>query len=424
MGSPPATALPAEADVVVVGAGLAGLACARHLHRAGLDVLVLEAGDAVGGRVRTDVVDGFRCDRGFQLLNPAYPEVQRVLDVAKLDLRTFQAGVVVAIGNRRWRVADPRRVPGAALSSVLAPVGTAREKAALLRWALGTALRNPQRQLREDDVPYSAELDAAGVTGRLRTSVLEPFLAGVLGTGDGGTSARLVRLLVRSFVLGSPGLPAAGIQAVPELLAQGLAAGCVHLGIEVTQASGSAVRTSSGPVRAGAVVVATDPLAAASLTGVPAPPMNALTTFWHAAEQTPARHRMLHLDGDRRGPVVNTAVVSDVAPSYSPDRRALVASTVLGRGNDSATERTVRDQLRLVYGEDPGSWELVRTSTIAAALPFMPPPLQVRRPVDLGGGLFVAGDHRDTPSQQGALVSGRRAAQGVLARLGAHPPAA
>lgn len=406
-----------DADVVVVGAGLAGLACARRLTAAGLQVLVVEAGDRVGGRVRTDLVDGFRCDRGFQLLNPGYPEVPRVVDVDALGLRPFRAGVVAASGGRRYRLADPRREPGAAWSSLTAPLGGPVEKAAFARWALRCALRDVTAMLESGDRTLADDLDAAGVTGRLRRGVVDPFLAGVLADDSGGSSAHLAALLVRAFVRGTPSLPAGGMQTLPDQLAAGLPPGTVRLGCAASAVTATSAATDAGALDARAVVVATDPATAGRLLDLPVPAMRGLTTFWHAAEEAPTDLAWLHVDADRRGPLVNTAVVSNAAPSYAPPGRHLVASTVLGARGDAETERAVRAQLRLVYGADPRPWELLAVHEVAGALPAMPPPLEPRRPVRLGDGPFVAGDHRDTASIQGALVSGRRAADAVQAQL-------
>ena len=403
--------------MVVVGAGLAGLACARRLQDRGVDVCLLEAAETVGGRVRTDVVDGYRCDRGFQLINPAYPEVPRVLDVPALDLRPFAAGVVVAVSGRRFVVADPRRMPLALVSTLRAPVGGMREKLAFARWAL-PALGSVDALLARPDEPLAQSLDRAGVRGDLRRKVLRPFLAGVLAEDAGTTSATFTRLLVRAFAKGLPAVPALGMQAVPNQLAAGLAPGTLHTGVTVTSVTGGSVAASDGVRTTRAVVVATDPVTAGTLAGVAAPVMKALTTFWHACDDAPGAPGLLHVDGDARGPLVNSAVMTSVAPSYAPAGRHLVASTVLGARGDAATERAVRAQLRLVYGADPRGWDLVTTQVVAAALPAQPPPLVVRRPVALGDGLFVAGDHRDTASIQGALVSGRRAADAVLTHLG------
>ena len=216
-------------DVVIIGAGLTGLACAQRLTGAGIDVVILEASDAVGGRVRTDVIDGYRCDRGFQLINPAYPALQKVIDIRDLDLRSFDAGVVVAHGSQRWTLADPRREPARLLSTVGAPLGSMADKLRFAAWA-ARSLLPVRRQLAEPDRTLAADLDSAGVTGQLRTGVVEPFLAGVLAERDGSTSAQFTKLLVRSFVLGTPSVPSLGVGRLPELLAASLPATALRLG--------------------------------------------------------------------------------------------------------------------------------------------------------------------------------------------------
>ncbi len=198
--------------------------------------------------------------------------------------------------------------------------------------------------------------------------------------------------------------------------------GSVRTGVRALGVAPGRVRTPDGDLAARAVVVATDPATAAELTGIAVPAAHGLTTFWHVAAEPPTPAAELHVDGDGRGPVVNTVVLSASAPSYSPDGRALVATTVLGGSGDAGTEAAVRAQLRYVYGADTTRWELLRTHALPRALTAMPPPLDPRRSVALGDGLFVAGDHRDTASSQGALVSGRRAADAVLAHLGLPVP--
>src|SRR4051794_24062334 len=381
-----------DTEVLVVGAGLAGLACARRLTAAGVTVSVLEAAETVGGRVRTDVVDGFRCDVGFQLINPAYPEVRRVLDVAALRLRPLPAGVVVATGSRRRLLTDPRRTPPRrlprALAGPLAPLRSPREVAAFAAWGLRAARRDPANLLAAPDEPWGEALDRLGVTAELRREVLEPFLAGVIGERDGSSSRRYVELLVRSFARGRPSVPWDGLQAVPEQLAAMLPAGSVRTGVRALAVAPGVVRTPDGDLAARAVVVATDPATAGALAGVEVPASHGLTTFWHVADEPPTPAAELHVDGDGRGPVVNTVVLSASAPAYSPDGRALVATTVLGGSGDAGTEAAVRAQLRYVYGADTARWELLRTHALPRALTAMPPPLDPRRSVSLGDGLF------------------------------------
>ncbi len=410
---------PPQPDVVVVGAGLAGLLCATTLEGRGFTVEVIESSDGVGGRVRTDVIDGYRCDRGFQLLNPAYPAVKRFIDVPALEMGAFDAGVAVA-GRRGLRVvADPLRAPtllGKTLSSgYLNPLELAR----VARWA-APALGSVRRLLVSPDSELGTSLDRGKVTGRLRREILEPFLTGVLADSTGVTSANFTRLLLRSFLLGTPGVPAAGMVALPLQLA-GRLVGQVRLGVRALEvratSAGPVVRTDQGDVGATAVVVAADPVAAAGLLPIAAPRMKGLRTYWFSATQPPTALRLLLVDGGARrsGPVVNTAVMSHAAPSYAPAGRHLVQATTLAP--DASDEKQVRRHLERIYGVSTTGWDLLVRHDIDAALPHQGPPLVHRRPVDLGDGLFVAGDHRDTASIQGALVSGRRAANAVTTRL-------
>lgn len=419
-----------DCDVAVIGAGLAGLECARSLHDRGFEVRVLEAGDAVGGRVRTDHVDGFTLDRGFQLLNPAYPAVRERIDVAALDLQPFLPGLAVRRpGNRLVVLADPRRAPRHVLTTLRSGYLSPVEVLALARWA-APALGPVRRILARPDVTLADSLVDARVEGYLRREVLEPFLAGVLATDDGAaTSAAFVRLLVRAFLLGTPGVPARGMAALPEQVAAHIP-GLVTLDarverIETADDGAHRLLVDGAALTARAVVVATDPVSAERLAGVHAPAMKGLVTFWFAADEPPAPrgsapHPVLHVDGRRAGPVVNAAVLSAVAPSYAPPGGHLIQATCLlpAGAPSSAADRApeegiVRAQTGEMLGCDARGWRILARHVIPHALPAQPAPLAVRRPVALGGGRFVCGDHRDTASIQGALVSGRRTAREV-----------
>jgi phytoene dehydrogenase-like protein len=405
--------LPRAAETVVVGAGLAGLAVARRLAAAGTEVLVLEAGTAVGGRVTTDIVDGFLLDRGFQVYNTAYPEAARVLDHDALDLRAFTPGALVRVGDRLHRVADPRRRPLAAPGTVLAPIGSPLDKVRVALLAGRDALLPAGRLTGAAETTTYAALRERGLSDTVIDRFLRPFLAGVFLERDLTTSSRFFDLVWRSFARGTICLPAGGMRRIPEQLAAGLPEGAVRLGVEVGAVTAGRVVTDQGTVRAGAVVVATDPATAARLLpGIPAPRMNAVTTVYHAAAEPPVAEPTLVLDGEGTSPIVNSVVLTAAAPSYSPDDRALISTSVLG--TDPPDDATLRRELERLYGVSTAGWETVATVRVPAALPAAPPPLRIRQPVDLGDDLYVAGDHRDTPSIQGAMVSGRRAATAVL----------
>ena len=413
------------ADVIVVGAGLAGLRCAIRLSELGREVIVVEAADTVGGRVRTDVVDGFRCDRGFQVLNPAYPAVRRWVDLDGLALQSFGAGVMVRRDDGLRVVADPIREPRLLTQTLRSGYLRPRELAALARWA-GRVLADPRAVMRQPDTTLAESLDAAGVVGRLRREVLNPFLAGVLVDSHGLSSANFAKLLVRMFALGRPGLPELGMGALPAQLAARLPQVRLGTPVDAVSAEGGrevSVVTGGSTLRARAVVVATDPITAARLTPLPEPATKGLVTWWFEAPQAPSVLPLLAVDGRRfgakaPGPVWNTAVVTAAAPSYAPPGRHLVEATcLLDRPDGDAPEAEVLRHVAAIYGCSTDGWRTVIRHRIPLALPAMPPPLRPRTVVSLGDGVFVCGDHRDTASIQGALVSGNRTAEAVHTAL-------
>ncbi|TKJ20683.1 FAD-dependent oxidoreductase [Blastococcus sp. CCUG 61487] len=403
---------PTRAEVVVVGAGLAGLAAATRLAAAGRDVLVLEGSDHVGGRLSTDRIDGFVVDRGFQVLNTGYPRVAD-LDLADLDLGYFRTGARIPGEGTTHRVVDPRSRPTTLPATVTAPIGTLREKAALAAFSVRAGYLPVRRLLAAPERTAEEALRSAGAGGESLDRFLRPFLAGVLLEDGLETSSRYLDLLWRSFVRGRIGLPARGMQAVGEQLAARLPVHALQLGRRVTGVTPGEVRTGSGSVRADAVVVATDPATAAELLpGLPASAPRQVTTHLHVLPTSPWDEPLLVL-GRPGGPLVNTVVLTDAQPRYSPDDRALVASSTLA----PTREADGREEIARAHGVATTDLAHLTSITVTGAQPAAVPPLELRRPVDLGDGLFVCGDHRDTPSIQGALASGARAARAVLRQL-------
>jgi hypothetical protein len=413
-----------DADVVVVGAGLAGLTCAVRLHEAGRSVTVLEASDGVGGRVRTDLVDGFRLDRGFQVLLTGYPAARRWFDLDVLDLRAFSPGVTIRRAGRFRRLADPRQAPLDGLRSVVSTVASPADGLRMLAWRRhvlatpGTALASgPQRPTRD-------LLQARGFSVTVTASFFRPFLAGTFFDPGMTTSSRVTELVFRSFFRGSVAVPAFGMQQLPAQLEARLPVGTVRTGARVTAAREGEVQLADGAtVRADHVVIATEGPAAAALLGDrlrdgPAPGRGSVTRYY-AAPRSPVGGPHLVLDADDEGPVTTLAVLSDVATPYAPAGRSLVSVATAGlpEGGEDRHDRLVRRQLRGWYGGQVDDWEPLASYRI----PYAQPRQEVQdlpwlaREVRVGPRTWVCGDHRDTGSIQGALVSGRRCADEVLA---------
>lgn len=413
-----------DAEVVVVGAGLAGLTCAVRLHEAGRDVVVLEASDGVGGRVRTDVVDGFRLDRGFQVLLTGYPAAARWFAYEDLDLHAFSPGVVVRRGGRFHRIADPFQDPLRSVMAAFSPVLTVRDGLRLLAWRRHvTATAGPDLAAAPQR-PTSRLLDRRRFSDAVIESFFRPFLAGTFFDPEMTTSTRVTELVFRSFFRGDVAVPALGMQQLPEQLAARLPAGAVRCGARAEAVHDGEVAVVDGAgVRGQHVVVATEGPGAAALLGEAVlghlAPGRGTVTLWYRAERSPIGRPDLVLDADGSGPANNVAVMSDVAPTYAPAGASSVAVSIVGvpEATIADLDRDVRRQLTGWYGGEVADWQLLRADTIPYAQP--------RQDVDdlptlardnrVGERTWVCGDHRDTASIQGALVSGRRCADAILA---------
>ncbi len=409
-------------DVVIVGAGLAGLACARTLHAAGIGVQILEASDGVGGRVRSDHVDGFILDRGFQILLTAYPELERWFALDRLELRRFQPGATIWTGSDFRTVGDPLRSPRDLPSTVFAPIGSIADKLRLLRLIASVRRGSVPDLLRRPDSSTRAELERLGFSKLFIERFFEPLFAGIQLDPDLEVSSRRFEVILRMLAVGDSAVPANGMGTLSDELAAGLPSDAIRCNSPVRSVSGTTVTLANGERLTGdALIVATHGPAASELLGLPDPGSRPVAAIWFDATEEPIRNRRILLDGAHSGPMKNLAVHSEVAPSYAPSGRTLCVASIPGPSARTAElETQVRTQLAAWH---PGarSWETLRIDVIPHGQPLQLPPLDPRQSVRLGRGRYVCGDHRDTASIQGALFSGRRAAEAVLADLQTRP---
>ena len=404
-----------KVDVAIVGGGVAGLCCARHLQALGLECAVLEASDAVGGRVRTDEVDGFLLDRGFQVLLTAYPEAQVMLDYDALNLASFYSGGLVRCEGRFARIADPLRHPLDGVQSVFNRVGSPIDKVrvGLLRQRV---LRGSWEDLFRQPLQSTAEgLRAEGFSPRMIERFFRPFLGGIFLERALETPLAMAHFVLRMFSSGTAALPAQGMGAIPAQLAAALPQEWIQLNRRAASVDATGVRLEGGEhVAARSVVVATEGPAAAGLLGVKRPLSRSVTCLYFAAVEDPIGEPILVLNGEGDGPINNLCVPSGVHSGYAPAGSALVSVTVLESGGDDV-EGAVRQQLRDWYGQSVNEWQLLHRCDIAHALPVQKPYAPLDQPVHSAQGLYVCGDHRDTASLQGAMLSGRRVAQALAA---------
>ena len=373
-----------DKEVTVIGAGLAGISAALTLQGAGRSVRVIESSDRVGGRVATDVIDGFTLDRGFQLINSQYPELKRLKVMDEVDFIAAPRAVEVSLGQDRVVLGDPRTHPLSALSS---KTGSLSSKVNFLRYLYSYS----NSALRVED-----ELQNLG---DLYQRVLRPFLTGVFLTSPAHVNAVNGKEIIRSFISGKPGIPAQGVGALATALAKRITN--IELGRNI-----NSLNELAGPV-----IVATDVTTAAQLLDMTSvPKLAASTTWYHEVPKELTTSKCLIIDGQKRGPVVNSIAISNLAPTYAPAGKALLSSTTV----DFASESEVRRHLALIWGAQSSEWSLIAKYEIPKSLPIFAPGAQGVTSAKVATNIYVAGDYRSAPSQNGALLSGRLAAEELL----------
>src|SRR6266478_4658962 len=400
-------------DVLIVGAGLAGLCCARELQAKGVSFQIIEASDGIGGRVRTDEVDGFLLDRGFQVLLTAYPEAQRTLDYYALELKKFAPGAFSWFAGRLNKLVDPWRTPGAWGEALRSDFGGFFDKLRILR------LRSRLRDSSIEQIFKRAErstkdaLVAAGFSDEFIHRFFRPFFGGIFLDGELKSSSRMFEFVFKMLSEGDIAVPTRGMGDIPAQLASHLPPDTIRLNAHAESLHENELTLTGGEsLRARAIVVAAEGPAAAHLVGEAEPASRSVSCFYYSTDEPPVPHPMLVLNGDGAGPVNNFVVMNQVAPSYAPAGKSLVSVTVLGTQQltDQQLSGFVIAQMKNWFGPIASSWRYLKSYRIPHAQPqqypgALEPP---QRPVRVRSGIYVCGDHRDNASINGAMLSGRR----------------
>lgn len=411
-------------DVLVIGAGLAGLSCARRLQREGIPFQILEASDAVGGRVRTDVVDGFQLDRGFQILLTAYPEALDQLDYDGLQLCGFLPGAMVRYEGHFYRMTDPWREKGTWWQNLFSPVGKFSDKLKLSSLRSSILRKTVEEIFEQPETSALQVLRKRRFSNRMTDNFFRPLFGGAMLDTKLASSGRMFEFIFKMFSEGDAAVPAAGMGAIPQQLAAGLPEGSIQFNRRVHSVDGGQVKLTSGDVvEAGTIVVACEGPEAMRLLGDPRHVAGrSVCCLYFACKEPPVDEPILVISGSTRGPITNLAVMNMVAPQYAPEGEHLVSVSTVGwpSRDDQSLVSMVRGQLKRWYGLVADEWRLLKIYRIAHALPSVYPLERVRR-TRLRPGLYVCGDHRATPSIQGALESGRLAAEAVIREMRGEP---
>ena len=397
---------------------MAGLACAVQLHRAGQEVRIFEASDAVGGRVRTDIVDGFLLDRGFQVYLDRYPETGKLLDLEALDLKAFEPGALIYRDGRLHRLMDVFRRPANAWSSVTAPVGSLADKLRVGLMRMKILNSSFEAIAVREDRSTATYLRDCGFSEAIIDRFFRSFYGGIFLERALRTSSRMFEFTFKLFGQGSATVPAQGMGEIPKQLAALLPDGSIQLNQAVQAVGIDSITLESGErIQGCATVVATDGSAAHALLPElegPAPEWRSVTTLYFAADRSPIREAIICLNGSGSGTVNNVCVISDAAPCYAPEGQSLLSVSVLGLVEADDLVKQVRSELLEWFGPEVSSWRHLRTDHIRRGLPEQLPNCSAPNSIHQAG-VWVCGDHLSSASIEGAVVSGKQTAAAILA---------
>lgn len=409
-----------DKDVAIIGAGVAGLRCALELQEQGLRTIVLEASDRVGGRIKTDQIDGFRLDHGFQVLLTAYDECRSLLNYGDLKLGNFEPGASVWTGSQFETITDPWRRPGSILRSAASPIGSigdklkiAKLRQRLVRKSKESIYANQQDQ---STIDYLIEL---GYSQEFIGAFLRPFYGGIFLEQDLATSRVMFDFVFKMFAQGYAALPAGGMERIPQQLRSRLSNDTIRLNTPVSRVAENRIFPVNGSeICARHTVIATDMTSAARLVDDASLDRgwNPTSCLYFAAPRSPFSQPYIALNGSGRGSITNIAVPSDVAQDYAPAGKSLLCVSTRHPSSPEAVE----SELATWFGPKAKAFRFLKQFDIPQALPR-------QNPGDNGYGkqsnrlnsrLWICGDHQFSASIEGAMASGRQVAEAICQDIG------
>ena len=402
-----------DADVIIIGAGLAGLSCARILQKHRINYLLLDGAEKVGGRIRTDVVDGFQLDRGFQVLQTAYPDAKQILSYPDLKLKSFFPGAMIRYHDKFHRLADPFRDIYTAAKGLFSPVGSLKDKLLVGIMRTQLTLGTLEKLLQKPEVTTLQRLKTFGFSDVIIDRFFKPLYSGIFLENELSTSSRAFDFNFRMMALGDICLPAEGMEAIPRQLLTMLDSARIRLNSKVASLSENKVILASGEtLTAPNIVLAVDQPQACKLLEVTVDPkMKTVITLYFTASTPPTSSPILFLNAESSGPVMNMCVPTNVCKSYAPEGKVLISCSVLKHefASEEMLVQKVLEQMKQWFGNQVDAWKHLRTYKINNALPAQEPPLQdvSSKPMQIGRGLYQCGDYGGIASIQTALQSGR-----------------
>ncbi|MFT4664268.1 MAG: phytoene dehydrogenase-like protein [Polaribacter sp.] len=399
---------------IIIGGGLSGLTAARQLHQQGIDFLLLEASDRIGGRVKTEVMDGFRLDHGFQVLLTAYPEAKRWLDYSKLDLRSFSPGAILLYPDGSHdQIGDPMREFSSLMPTIMSKAGGFGDKLKILR------LRNRLSGMSIEEIFQQKEISTMralseeyGFSAGMINRFFRPFFSGIFLEKELKTSRRMFDFVFKMFSEANTAVPNLGMEEIPKQLAAALPATSIMTNAKVDHIEGQEVRLDDGSVfSAPHIIVATEATGLVkNITSVKTA-YNSTTHLHFVAEESPVKKRLIALNTKEDSISNNICTINKIAPGYAPDGNDLISISIVEKVDLSpaALTKQVRNELAFWFGKEVEDWQLLDNRTVGYALPEQ---FSVRHDLNkddlmIRKGLYHCGDYLTNGSINSAMRLGR-----------------
>lgn len=404
--------------ITIIGAGISGLTAAVYLNRKGYKIQILEASDRAGGRIKTDSIDGFQLDRGFQVLLTEYPETKALLDYKKLNLKRFLPGATVLYDRGQFEIADPFRRPTATFATLFAPVGSLKDKINTLflkNKLLNISIPNLFKQ---PEIETIAQLKKYGFSQKMIDHFYKPFFSGIFLENDLKTSSNMFDFVMKMFSEGDAAIPELGMEEIPKQLVAMLPENSIQFNMKVKAIENNKIICENGKaLESDKIIIATEAIGLASkYISKTKQNCNQVTNVYFETKIAPTKKAVVILNAstDKKW-VNNLSILSNISNKYAPTGKALISISYNGIPaiDDETLAENMKIELKKWYGNQVEDWKMLKTYRIHYALPNQEKVSNEvsHSDIKINENLFICGDHLLNGSINAAMKSGRIVAE-------------
>ena len=404
--------------ITIIGAGISGLTAAVYLHQKGYKIQILEASDRAGGRIKTDSIDGFRLDRGFQVLLTEYPETVALLDYKKLNLKRFLPGATVLYDEGQFEIADPFRRPSGTFATLFAPVGSLKDK-------INTFfLKNKLVKIAVSDVFKQPEIDTIlqlkkyGFSPKMIDRFYKPFFSGIFLENDLKTSSNMFDFVMKMFSEGDAAIPELGMEEIPKQLVAMLPSNSIQYNAKVSAIENNKIICENGATfETDKIIIATEAIGlAGNYISKTKENFHQVTNVYFEAKKAPTKKAVVVLNAATNKKWVNNlTVMSNVSNQYAPIGKVLISISYNGIPtiDDTTLAENMKTELKKWYGNQIDDWKMLKTYRIKYGLPNQEKVSNEvsNSEIKINENLFICGDHLLNGSINAAMKTGRMVAE-------------